>query len=150
LQAVPLPLFAGAHAEFPLAATYEAAVVTARSNVSERPLLRRGAAPFEHRVSSLRGSEVSVPEWADAALAAYQAALGELELKHASSAPKPYNLLLTRGLMVVVPRVVEHFSGVSLNALGFAGALLVRDEATLRAVRQHGPLKILQHVTQAQ
>jgi ATP adenylyltransferase len=150
LQAVPLPLFPGMRSAFPLAATYEAAVIAAQSNNSERSPLCRGTAPFEHRVSGLRVFEVSAPEWAAAALAAYQGALGELKLKRASSTPKPYNLLLTRELMVVVPRGREHFSGISLNALGFAGALLVRDEALLRAVQQHGPLSILQHVTQAE
>lgn len=41
----------------------------------------------------------------------------------------PYNLLVTRDWMLLVPRRAEFYRGVSLNALAFAGALLVQDES---------------------
>ena len=63
-----------------------------------------------------------------------------------STAP-PYNLLATRQWMLVVPRSRECFEGISINALGFAGALLVRDAAQLEVLRARGPLTALRHVT---
>ena len=40
----------------------------------------------------------------------------------------PYNLLVTRRWMMAVPRAGDRFETISVNALGFAGALLVRTE----------------------
>ena len=42
--------------------------------------------------------------------------------------PRAYNLLATRDWMLVVPRARETWNSISVNALGFAGALLVRSE----------------------
>lgn len=55
----------------------------------------------------------------------------------------PYNLLVTRRWIMVVPRSRERFDGVSVNALGFAGSLLVRDRDQLETIRRHGPLAVL-------
>jgi ATP adenylyltransferase len=55
----------------------------------------------------------------------------------------PYCLLATRKWLLLVPRSREFFGSVSVNALGFAGALLVRNEEQLRAVREAGPLAVL-------
>jgi ATP adenylyltransferase len=59
----------------------------------------------------------------------------------------PYNLLVTRKWMLLVPRSKECFEGISINALGFAGALLVRDKQQLATLRRFGPVAALQHVT---
>jgi ATP adenylyltransferase len=61
--------------------------------------------------------------------------------------PAPYNMLLTHRWMLIVPRTREHWETVSVNALGFAGALLVQNEAELEAVRRAGPMRLLAHVT---
>jgi ATP adenylyltransferase len=80
--------------------------------------------------------------------AAYRAALGSLDLA-SPAAPDPllqrgpYCLLLARGWMLVVPRSREHFGPISVNSLGFAGALLVRDEAQLRGLEEVGPMAAL-------
>lgn len=58
----------------------------------------------------------------------------------------PYNLLMTRRWMLVVPRSRACFEDISINALGFAGALLVKDAAQLATLRKHGPMAALQHV----
>lgn len=55
----------------------------------------------------------------------------------------PYNLLATREWLLLVPRAREFFDGISVNALGFAGALLVRNDGQLRALRAAGPLTVL-------
>lgn len=55
----------------------------------------------------------------------------------------PYCLLLAREWMLVVPRSREHFGPISINSLGFAGALLVRDEGQLRLLKEAGPMAAL-------
>jgi ATP adenylyltransferase len=64
---------------------------------------------------------------------------------HASTAP--YNLLVTRRWMLFVPRSRECFEGISINALGFAGAFLVNDMQQCATLRQFGPMAVLQRVT---
>ncbi len=58
----------------------------------------------------------------------------------------PYNLLITRQWMLLVPRSAECFKGISINALGFAGALLVKDMQQLQVLREHGPMTALSSV----
>jgi len=55
----------------------------------------------------------------------------------------PYNLLVTRGWMLLVPRTQEHFGAISVNALGFAGSLFMRDETEMDALRAAGPMSVL-------
>jgi len=55
----------------------------------------------------------------------------------------PYCLLATRAWLLLVPRSREFFGSISINALGFAGALLVRSEEDLRALRAAGPFTAL-------
>ncbi len=55
----------------------------------------------------------------------------------------PYCLLATRAWLLLVPRSREFFDSISINSLGFAGALLVRDEEQLRTLREAGPFAAL-------
>jgi len=64
---------------------------------------------------------------------------------HAPTAP--YNLLVTRKWTFLVPRSRECFQDISINALGFAGSLLVKDRSQAESLRRLGPLTALQHVT---
>lgn len=58
--------------------------------------------------------------------------------------PESYNLLLTRDHMVVVPRRKENIGSVAINALGFAGTILVNSKAGLEYIQEQGPVKILE------
>jgi len=58
----------------------------------------------------------------------------------------PYNLLVCREWMMLVPRTREHFETVSLNALGFAGSYFLRDPGELARVKAVGPLQALASV----
>ena len=58
----------------------------------------------------------------------------------------PYNVLVTRRWMLLVPRSREHFESISVNALGFAGSLFVRNRRELDLVRKTGPMNILREV----
>ena len=59
----------------------------------------------------------------------------------------PYTLLVTRKWILLVPRSQECFEGISINALCFAGMLLVRNEQQLATLRRFGPVTALQKVT---
>ncbi len=55
----------------------------------------------------------------------------------------PYNMLATREWMMIAPRSRESYEEISVNALGYAGSLLVRDDAQMRRLREAGPLSVL-------
>lgn len=58
--------------------------------------------------------------------------------------PTSYNLLLTKEHMVLVPRRQENIGSVAINALGFAGTILVNSKAGLQYINQEGPMNILE------
>ena len=60
--------------------------------------------------------------------------------------PSPYNLIMTRRWMMLVPRTQEHFESVAINGLGFAGSLFVRDPANIAQIRKFGPMQVLSGV----
>ncbi len=57
--------------------------------------------------------------------------------------PAPYNLLATRRWLWLVPRRRAGLSGLPVNALGYAGGLLARDEAAFERLREIGPMALL-------
>ena len=83
-------------------------------------------------------------------LALYRAmmkALGMLDDPAArEKSTKPYNLLVTRDWMFAVPRRQECYESISLNALAFAGAMLVRDGEQLNVLKKRGPMAALEYV----
>lgn len=112
---------------------------------------RLEAFPFRHAVAPLPATawvaDDPVRRGAEALRLAYRAAAGQVALElRPGQATRPYNLLATRRWMLLVPRVREGFDGVSVNALGFAGSLLVKDRKGLEAVRRHGPVELLRQV----
>jgi len=46
--------------------------------------------------------------------------------------------------MVLVPRRKENVGSVAINALGFAGTILVNSKAGLEYIQDQGPIKILE------
>ncbi len=55
----------------------------------------------------------------------------------------PYNVLVTRDRMVVIPRMRHDCEGIFLNAMGYAGSFLVRDAEQLEKLRELGPRRVL-------
>lgn len=103
------------------------------------PAMRSGVLPFVHRFIAFRPAlDTSDRDAPGRLLQAYRACLDVLP-----SSQSPYNLLATNDWMLLVPRSREHVLGMSINALGFAGALLVRTNHELETAREHGPLSIL-------
>ena len=58
--------------------------------------------------------------------------------------PGSYNLLLTSDHMILVPRRIEKIGSVAINALGFAGTILVNSKAGLEYIQEQGPIEILE------
>lgn len=108
------------------------------------PLGSVPALPFLHALARLRDlRDLPLAEAAVALLAVYR----EAARAFACDRPgRPYNLLVTREWLLFVPRAREKWEGISVNALGFAGALLLRSEEALDRVRAAGPLALLRHV----
>ncbi|TSC32742.1 ATP adenylyltransferase [Corallococcus sp. Z5C101001] len=100
------------------------------------------ALPFPHLLAGLGPWEA--PGQGARMLAAYRLLRDALGLGEASRAP--YNLLATRDWMLLVPRSRAEHLGVNVNALGFAGSLLVRTPEQFDAVAALGPLELLRHV----
>jgi len=57
-----------------------------------------------------------------------------------------YNLLITRKWMLIVPRKQEEFAEISINSLGFAGALLVKNQQQMELLKNINPINILTNV----
>ncbi|MGB5914181.1 MAG: phosphorylase, partial [Phormidesmis sp.] len=62
----------------------------------------------------------------------------------------PYNLLCTRQWMMLIPRSQEKYADISVNSLGFAGSLLVKNEEELAKLQEIGPMTLLEQVGDAQ
>ncbi len=113
-------------------------------------LVTSPALPFRHRISLLSLADRGAEPGAAAELQGrYWELLGELGLRsgEALTPGAAYNLLVTPEWLLVVPRHLEDWEGISVNSLAFAGALLVRNEAQLEQLRILGPLNLLKAVT---
>jgi ATP adenylyltransferase len=57
--------------------------------------------------------------------------------------PAPYNLLVTRRWMLLVPRVADEFASIPVNALGYAGSFFIWSDEQWEALKTHGPMTVL-------
>ncbi len=109
---------------------------------------RSARLPFVHATLSLRDLPADATLATPGLLERYLRLLDAIGLEPRPDGRQsgPYNLLLTRRWMLAVPRSREHYERMSVNAIGFAGGLLVRDAAGLARVREVGPMAILRSV----
>ena len=69
--------------------------------------------------------------------------LGEPEI---DKKPKyPYNLIFTDNWMVLIKRKTDNLHGISVNALGFAGYILVTEKSNIKYLKKYGPEKLLEN-----
>ncbi len=79
--------------------------------------------------------------WADETIAAlalqaaFSTACALLGLPATADPMPPYNLLIDRAWLLLVPRSREKHNGISVNALGYAGSLFVRNPEQIDALR---------------
>tara|TARA_Y100000589_G_scaffold169686_1_gene161314 strand:+ start:13 stop:843 length:831 start_codon:yes stop_codon:yes gene_type:complete len=57
----------------------------------------------------------------------------------------PYNLLFTNNWMVLIKRKTDNLHGISVNALGFAGYILVTERSDISYLKKYGPEKLLEN-----
>lgn len=111
--------------------------------------------PFTHAYGRMEPAWFNHPtEGALSLLTRYRSLLQTVGLPVVAEASRPttlppYNLLATRQWLLLVPRSQEFFDGISINALGFAGALLVKDKAQLEILKVRGPMAALESVALA-
>lgn len=99
--------------------------------------------PFVHAFTRLNPDWVKSPiEGGVATLKQYHHSLKAVGLQDGGA----YNLLATREWMLIIPRQHECFESISVNSLGFAGALLVRNSEQLQRLKDYGPMNILKSV----
>lgn len=146
LQLVPLPLTAGA-GRLPLEPFIEDAA-GATSGASARLGFAHVCATLPDRGSAGPADE-ALSLWRIYRVLLERAAVGIRAGPDGERQANPYNLLLTRRWMMLVPRRCECWQGVSVNALGFVGALLVRDASQLGALREAGVMAVLKGVSRA-
>ena len=143
LQLVPLP-FLPHGPPVPMERLFEA--LTGRSGIQRVPGL-----PFRHAFAWIQPAWFDDPDDAAARLLAlYLDLLLAVDLAPApdngARQAGPYNLLGTRRWMLLVPRSGESFDSVSVNSLGYAGSLFVRDEAQRHVFKRAGPMAVLRAV----
>jgi ATP adenylyltransferase len=139
IQLLPPPIGAG-----PQRAPIETLLDDARFDAAVGSV---GRLPFLHALARLRSDTARPPgEMAGVLQSLYREMLRAFGCE---GGDRPYNLLLTRDWMLFVPRTREQWESISVNALGFAGALLVRDGDELARVRETGPMRLLRHVAVA-
>ena len=103
-----------------------------------------GTLPWRHAFVCLAGID-----WCNAATAgqtlqdAFAAACEAVALPPMADPMPPYNLLVNRDWLLVVPRRLEKWQDVSVNSLGYAGSLFVRSPGQIERLRTEGPLAVL-------
>ncbi|HRD67443.1 MAG TPA: phosphorylase [Candidatus Competibacter sp.] len=147
LQLVPLPLVDSIPG-----IPFDALLRNARCGASVETV---PGLPFRHAFAALDPALAMQPlAFAEALHERYRALLRKLgidavrvdgELRQS----EPYNLLVTRDWLLLVPRRREDFEGISINALGFAGSLFVENRAQLDTLKNRGPMAALRAVTRS-
>lgn len=104
--------------------------------------------PFAHAIAFFNLlEEKSTLKMAQTLLNYYYQLLAKLGLDNSSKKQsQAYNLLITRKWMFLIPRSQESFKSININSLGFAGALLVKNEKQRQTLLKHKPMKILKKV----
>jgi ATP adenylyltransferase len=146
LQLVPLPLGDSEDAALPSEPLLETAEWRGGLGRTDR-------LPFVHAVAHTEAIDpVDLSRAAEQTLTLFAAMLQQVGLgayRPGARQAGPYNLLLTRRWMLLVPRSREHVPStrISINALGYAGSLFVRDQEQLRALHEIGPMTALSRVS---
>ncbi len=139
LQLVPLP-FAATGPHIPMEPLLRSAAPIGRVGVCDQ-------LPFRHAFVRL-GPQA--PK-SDMLLGLYSAMLETVGLdpvkrRDGVYQSGPYNLLVTGEWMLLIPRSKEFFDAVSINGLGYAGSLFVKNQQQASLMEKHGPMTVLTEV----
>ncbi|MCL2927241.1 MAG: phosphorylase [Trichodesmium sp. MAG_R01] len=143
LQVVPLPMIPSGE-KIPI----DRAIATAKFN---NGIGITSQFPFRHAIAKLDVAWVHSPVESAAEILEFYLILLKavgIESRDGMNGKQSgnYNLLVTGEWMLVVPRSYEYFQSISVNSLGFAGALLVKNQEQMNIIKEQKPLTILRHV----
>ena len=122
-------------------------------------IFRAEALGFEHAIASLTPSssqQISQAKKACHYLKTYRTLLNAAGINNPPKSSSDqwkgeqtaaYNLLCTRHWMMIVPRTQEKYANISVNSLGFAGSLFVKNKESLEALKSVGPMTLLETVS---
>lgn len=134
LQWIPFPLGDKGEA-FPLVSLFNQAL--------ENPKI----APFKLAIAPLTPDNFRTDRAGMICHQLYEQLLQRLDIQgKPGQNPLPYNLLMTPEFLAMIPRSQESYQGIEVNALGFAGGLLVRNPDQLQTLQAIGPFNLLQQV----
>ncbi|MEM6400668.1 MAG: DUF4922 domain-containing protein, partial [Cyanobacteria bacterium P01_D01_bin.116] len=142
LQLVPTPLAPSQTESIPIAPLFASAVF--EGDVGRVPDL-----PFVHGFCRFDADLINSPNnAAQITLELYQKLLKAVDLltEDTDNNSIAYNFLATREWMFIVPRSKEHFESISVNSLGFAGGLLVRNQQQMQMLKDCKPMEVLKRV----
>ena len=105
--------------------------------------------PYIHRIVQIKPDD-GPQQW----LQHYRRLLRSLDINDPTdqwqgSQQTAYNLLGTRRWLMAVPRRQDDYLGISVNSLGFAGSLLVKNPEQMQQLKQLGPMQLLREVGKA-
>ena len=142
LQLVPLPFVANTE-RLPIAPAIEK--VEFSNSVGKIPSF-----PFKNAIASFDLTSYDNPLFAaKAMLDCYYTLLEKVGFTIETNTvkqPGAYNFLATRKWMLIVPRSQESCHRISVNSLGFAGSLFVKNSDVLELLKQVTPIKLLSKV----
>tara|TARA_Y100000589_G_scaffold188652_1_gene178557 strand:+ start:191 stop:1021 length:831 start_codon:yes stop_codon:yes gene_type:complete len=70
--------------------------------------------------------------------------LGLGDPKFNTKPKNPYNLIFTDSWIALIKRKIDNLYGISINALGFAGYILVTKKSDIKYLKRYGPEKLLE------
>ena len=108
------------------------------------------AFPFNHAIAKLDPNSFNNPiAAAQTMLNLYYTLLEKVGYAIASNMvqqPGSYNFLATKNWMLIVPRKCESCQTISINSLGFAGSLFVKNPQDLALLKEKTPIGLLSEV----
>ncbi|AFZ47206.1 ATP adenylyltransferase [Cyanobacterium stanieri PCC 7202] len=142
LQVIPFPLAPNSQG-FPM----ENLVLNYRSKLRDGEVVTVDELPYLQAIAFTGNMEKSAKESAKITKELYHQMLEYLSIENDGKTSRGnYNLLVTKQWMMMIPRTQPKAESISINSLGFAGALLVKNEEQLEIIKQYKPLHILKKV----
>ncbi|MBE9223565.1 phosphorylase [Cyanobacterium stanieri LEGE 03274] len=142
LQVIPFPLAPNSQG-FPI----ENIVLKYRSKLSDHQIITLDELPYVQAIAFHNLLGKSSLECAKIIEEIYQKMLDYLAIENDGKTSRGnYNLLVTKQWMMMIPRRQPKAQSISINSLGFAGALLVKNQEQLDIIKEYKPLHILKQV----